>query len=229
MQNKRHFIILIVAMALFTGVRAYRMFGIGHNSQLDKLDSAQIQQERQNASAGMTEFKYFCADGGPHIVIPESLLKSWTGASNLVDILDPKTDYGRACAVSQPMGMLTVADGQALVLAGSPPMSAWRPLPDGRGVDVFVLESWNDQNLDALIKRAIAATPDEKMTDTGVSWKIDADNLMLMFAGESGAGNSSAYGILPMKITRGTYSIFKMQYDEAKGSVSIFRIRSNSK
>lgn len=115
----------------------------------------------------MTKYNYQCADGGPHIVLPDALRGAWNGMA----------DYGRACAVTGHFDLVSVGNGQGLVLAGSPPMVALTPSPDGNGADIFILEDWADMNLDGLVDRALAAFPTGNMTPTGQVWQVDGNGL----------------------------------------------------
>ncbi|MEV0001019.1 Imm21 family immunity protein [Micromonospora sp. NPDC050980] len=62
------------------------------------------------------------SDGGPLVVVPESVLAQWRGVPNDFDPgdLDTWGDYGRACQVDGRAGSLEIGDGQALVLGDEP-------------------------------------------------------------------------------------------------------------
>ena len=58
--------------------------------------------------------KWIQSAGGPLIMVPESLRGSWGGASLETPMIGD--DYERACSVEDPLGVITVGKGQALVL-----------------------------------------------------------------------------------------------------------------
>lgn len=160
----------------------------------------------QTAAAGMTKYNYQCADGGPHIVLPDALRGAWSGG-----ILPTGGDYGRACAVTGDFGLIPVGEGQGLVLAGSPAMVALARSPDGNGADVFILQSWADMNLDGLVDRSLAAIPTEKMTPTGQTWQVDGGGLTAIFAADS--PGDTAYGELRLSLPAGRYTLLKGHYN----------------
>ena len=172
----------------------------------------------------MTAFQYLTCDGGPHIVLPAELSQHWKGANSALDVLNPASDYGRACAsaVNQKMSLLPVGNGHAIVLA-SPPMSAWGRSPE-QWVDIYSLESWRDMNLDALIARAVVTTPTTAMTDSGHSISLTQSGLILLFAGDR--HGDTAYGEHPIPIEAGTYQILIGHYKAGiSEDVYIYRLR----
>lgn len=94
-------------------------------------------------------------------------------------------DYGRACAVSDAVtAVLRVADGEALVLGPSPPMTAWADADDGSGVvEVYILESWGTDDLDALVDR-LREVP-ASASRGSVEWTMPDGGVVLMFAGDT--------------------------------------------
>lgn len=174
---------------------------------------------------GMTAFEYLASDGGPHLVLPKELAKRWSGVTswNPAAPLDPKSDYGRACAVASQLrlGLIDVGSGHAMVLP-DPPMSAWGHSPES-WVDIYVLKGWNDMNLDALIQRAVAAAPTKKMTDRGLQLTLKEPGLLLLAATDS--PSESAYGVHSIPIETGTYRILEGTYKAAADEVLIYRLQ----
>jgi hypothetical protein len=182
-------------------------------------------QSNSQPAAHKTAFDYLACDGGPHLVLPKGLSKQWKGAgSSISAILSPTGDYGRACAATtnQQMALISVGSGQAMVLA-DPPMSAWGRSPEG-WIDIYYLDAWKDTDTDALLKRAVAATPTAAMTDTGGVLTLTQAGLILLYAGDS-PGNT-AYGEYPIPIEPGNYRILKGQYKVGKTEeVNIYRLQ----
>jgi hypothetical protein len=90
--------------------------------------------------AKLTKYAYLAADGGPHMFLPAEAASKWKGVSAF-RIMDPDTDYGRACAatVNRPMALIAVGRAKAVVFA-DPPMTAWGVSADGL-VEIYVLET----------------------------------------------------------------------------------------
>ncbi|WP_327043609.1 immunity 21 family protein [Microbispora sp. NBC_01189] len=68
---------------------------------------------KQADSGGLT---WVSTLGGPHILVPQSVLSYWHGAP--VDYPEDEGDYGRACSVQSYIGLIDVGPSQALVVAG---------------------------------------------------------------------------------------------------------------
>ena len=171
----------------------------------------------------MTNYDYLACDGGPHLVIPEALSSRWKGVA-LGDPLDPSSDYGRSCAaaMNQRMALLTVGDGQAIVLR-DPPLSAWGQSPE-KWVDIYCLEHWSSEDADALIGRALAAAPTSVMRDTGKAMKLEEPGLILLYAGD--VPGEAVYDEHHIPIDAGSYRILEGHYRVAgKEEVYIYRLR----
>jgi hypothetical protein len=177
---------------------------------------------------GMSEFDYLACDGGPHLVLPKELSRQWKGASSVLAVLNPASDYGRACAATtnQHMALLPVGNGQAIVLA-NPPLSAWGRSPEG-WIDIYDLEAWADTNTDALIRRAVTATPTSAMLDSGKVITLTQPGLILLFAGDK--PGITSYGEYPIAIDPGSYRILEGHYKVGqKDEVYVYRLRPKSR
>src|SRR5207248_203363 len=140
-----------------------------------------------SARVGMRNYPYLAADGGPHMFLPAEAAGAWSGASSMAAAVNPKSDYGRACAATANARMALVAVGttSAMVFA-DPPMTAWGKSSDGL-VEVYVLESWTSMNLDALIAKATAALPTASMKDSGSALQLRDADAFLLYAGDTPA------------------------------------------
>ena len=97
------------------------------------------------------------------------------------------------------MALLPVGAGHAIVLQ-NPLMSAWGHSREG-WIDFYYLEAWIDEDLDGLIKRAVAATPTKGMRDTGRILKLGAPGLIFLYSGDR-PGNT-IYGEYQIPISAG--------------------------
>lgn len=173
---------------------------------------------------GMSDFDYLACDGGPHLILPKELSGQWKGAGSLLAVLNPSSDYGRACAAvtNQHMAFISVGSGQAMVLA-DPPLSAWGRSPEG-WIDIYYLEAWADTNTDAMVKRAVSATPTSAMTDTGKVMTLKEAGLILLFAGDK--PGSIAYGEFAIPLEPGSYRILEGHYKSgATDEVYVYRFQ----
>ena len=177
---------------------------------------------------GMTEFEYLACDGGPHLVLPSELSKQWKGGGSPLAVLNPLSDYRRACdaVTNQHMALIRVGSGLAMVLA-APLLSAWGRSPEG-WIDIYYLDGWSDTNTDAMVKRAVAATPTSAMTDSGKVMTLTKPGLILLFAGDK-PGNT-AYGEHSIPIDPGVYRILEGRYKNGNTEeLQIYRLQPVSK
>ncbi len=177
---------------------------------------------------GMKDFDYLACDGGPHLVLPKELSRQWKGAGSMMAVLNPSSDYGRACAatVNQRMALVPVGSGQAMALA-SPPLSAWGHSPEG-WIDIYDLEAWPDLNTDAMLKRAAAGTSTSGMTNKGRMLTLTQPSLILLFAGDR--PGSTAYGEYAIPIDAGSYQILEGHYKAATNEeVYVYRLQPTTR
>lgn len=168
---------------------------------------------------GLDRYEYFACDGGPHLLLPSALASEWKGVENPDDVLDPATDYGRACAASdERIALLPVGDGHALVLP-NPPMTAWAAGPDG-SIELYILESWSTEDLDALIDEARAAAPSPS---TGaLQWKVADGGAVLMFAGDT--VEDAVYETVHVPLQAGLYMVEGDARVTELGSATVVRL-----
>jgi len=180
-----------------------------------------VAPERAEAVAPPEGIECFASDGGPHIVLPDSARGAWKGVGDNYDVLDPSTDYGRACLVKEPVGLLSVGNQQALVLAGSPPMSGWRRESDAI-VDLLVFDGWGEEGPEALAEPIIPKLRSSDFADTGLRWTVEDDGATLMSAADRPGGG--AYGEVPVPLRSGTYSVLQARYEGDEGAFWVFRL-----
>lgn len=172
---------------------------------------------------GLKEFDYLVCDGGPHLVLPKELSSQWKGAGSMLAALNPKSDYGRAVAATanQRMALIPVGSGQAMVL-DNPPLSSWGHSPEG-WIDIYDLEGLRDRNVDAMLKRAVDATPTASMTGAGKTMTLAQPGLILLFAGET--PGRTAYGQFDIPLGAGSYQILEGHYKPAATTENVYVYR----
>ncbi|MCK5272536.1 MAG: hypothetical protein KAJ52_08155 [Sedimentisphaerales bacterium] len=186
-------------------------------------DNETQMNEIEESTPGMEKYKYLCSDGGPFIVIQNSLSSKWRGHKiNMANPLDPKTDYGRACSIKDKWGMITVGMGTALVLADPPMISLGRSEGD-KCIDIYVLQMWSNQNLDSLIDQALSGTSVDEFIDTGKLLEVDDSGLLILYAGDK--VGDTIYGELNIAVNYGIYSLYKAHYRDKNVELDIYRLR----
>ena len=125
-----------------------------------------------------------------------------------------------ACAVSGDFGLISVGEGRALVLAQSPPMVAWSPLSSIDAIDLFVLKSWSDGDLDSLIDATVEKAD---LKRTGETWQIIDGQLGLYYAGDN--PQQPIAGEIAIPCQHGSYALWTYTHTEpGVGEVVMIRL-----
>ena len=120
------------------------------------------------------------SQGGPLILLEESLLAFWEGTdapkSGRVVRADSRasgaavaTDYDRACDVRRVMGAIEVGPGIGLVLAGEPLPSTWFPLGDHTE---GMIVRWRYANSEEAIVQALNSVPADAFAQSGLQIEV---------------------------------------------------------
>jgi len=120
-------------------------------------------------------YRYACNEGGPFVLLPQSVADRWEGADVGGDPLALTTDLGRACAIDDICGVISFEGSEILVIR-HPPLLAWDELDC---CCLFVLWAWHDEHTDGLIERAINGNRSVKSEFT---WSLTEDLAVLMSA-----------------------------------------------
>jgi hypothetical protein len=170
----------------------------------------------------MKKLNFFTSDGGPHLLLPNSVREYW-GRTHPGNVLTPGSDYQRACKIEPPFGLIEIGPAKGLILAGNPMITTWEELPDKNGIDVCVFESWGTENLDAIKTLVQAAQGATTFSDTKLDWIVPEGGLTLMYSGDR--PGRSEYGELNVPLKSGRYQVLKGSFQTELGKLMIARIR----
>jgi hypothetical protein len=170
----------------------------------------------------MAQVKIFTSDGGPHLLLPNSVREYW-GRNHPGDVLTSGSDYQRACKIKPPFGLIDIGPAKALVLASNPMITTWEQLPDGSGIDVCVFESWKSDDMDVLQSLVLTAQSAASSFNIGLDWVIPEGGLTLMYSGDR--PGRSQYGEMNIPLKAGTYRVLKGSFQNNLGTVIIARVR----
>ena len=163
-------------------------------------------------------YQYQCWEGGPHIVLPNSVASAWAGDKIGANPLDPDSDYGRACAIEDRFGFIEVDGKQALVF-DSPPLVAWDPESTNSQHYFFVLWAWASVDTDDLLDRA---KTDTEMSPTETIWEVPEGGARMIFAGDDPSG--TIVGRINIPNLAGRYQLHTGEYDvKDDGKVIVLR------
>jgi hypothetical protein len=202
---------------------ALAIFGCDVGSSPDAAVPSPVEADVNTSPPVMSKYPYLAADGGPHLLLPTEAAGSWTGAPSMAAVMNPRSDYGRACAATTntQMALILVGSHSAMVFA-NPPMTAWGKSADGL-VEVYYLESWTGMDLDALIAKATAALPTASLADSGKEMRFEQPDAFLLFAGDT--PSSVTYHCHRVSVPAGTYKVLAGTYSTQGESVTVYRLK----
>jgi hypothetical protein len=144
-----------------------------------------------------SSLKWISSEGGPLILLEHRLISSWGGAFAPQD----ETDYDRACAIEDYVGLISVGPGYGLVLGDEPMQTSWSTLTEENG---GVLVRWQWARNENAVIRTLHQVPEELWTHTDLSFSKTEGPLLLFDAACPGKNIVSS---LTIDLGRGRYSI----------------------
>jgi hypothetical protein len=158
------------------------------------------------------------SQGGPLLVVEESLLLLWEGADapsegRLVQAesrASPAgipTDYDRACDVRRVIGQIEIGGHPSLVLAGEPLPSTWWPDPTQNGGTIV---RWRYANSEDEIANALAGVSNELFMGQALHMSVN-EPLVMFDAAMPGHDIVSPH--LRFEISHGQYAVQTATYE----------------
>ncbi len=139
----------------------------------------------------MTKLRWIESGGGPLIVIPVEIAHHRRGdgglglpngdLSSVWDTVRDQTDYGRACGVSNSLGVLQVGPGECLVLGDEPMSTAFLPTGDG-----CLLIRWIHAENEKDVVRAARSVPKSHWEHFPHPFRVGRSGLLLFDSANPG-------------------------------------------
>jgi len=125
--------------------------------------------------------------GGPLILIEKRLVLAWHGNSVPAEANSPsnnvyQTDYDRACAVHDYLGVIPVAHGEALVLGDEPMQTAWIALSEQEGL----LVRWQWATDESSVVKALRGLAAQSWETEDFVFSTETSDLMIFDAAFAG-------------------------------------------
>jgi hypothetical protein len=178
----------------------------------------------------MQKYQYFCSDGGPFVLISSELRQKWKGVGvrSLLNPLDPKTDYGKACTITTDFGVVNIRNSQCLVVnADLAALIALDPNAPDDYLSIYLLKTLKNTNLDATIDQCIKACEQLSFTKTGSTIKFKTDQLTFMWAGD--VYGDCLYSFTDLNLPNGVYEISTVDWhDPNAGHILTLRLTHDS-
>ena len=145
--------------------------------------------------------RWIYSDGGPLLLLSDQYLSEWHGAEEHAATRHAHTDYDRACAVDDYLGVIPVAQSQALVLGDAPMDTAWWPISHDRGIVVRV----EFANSDGDVRQVLHEDNYESFKPDGLELTLPPGGLWLFEAAY--AGNELTPNSQRIDLEPGRYAI----------------------
>ena len=163
--------------------------------------------------------EWISCDGGPHLLMPQSLRGVWRGSGPpfdgrvvdarfrwTMDAADPATDYDAACDVDDAVGVIEVAGRQAVVLGDEVPLSTWLPCAAFDGGVLVVALAWESERFDGTVRAAVDLLTLDHFGATGLVFALDQPGCLLCAACD--AGPDWLYSTQDIDIPAGRYALW---------------------
>ena len=174
--------------------------------------------------AGMEKYAYFCSDGGPFVLLPSAIKDQWKGSGGLINILSPKSDYGKACKVISEEGSHGVIDAydSRIFVVDAPMLAMHKESTKDTTLFIYALVAWQDEDLDGLVDLAINATKEAGFTKTENSIQCGDQGFVFMYAGD--IYGDCMYDVKDISAKAGNYRVFESRWINEGREVRIFKL-----
>lgn len=140
--------------------------------------------------------------GGPLIALPVAHAADWRGVSPRSD---GSSDYDRACAINEYLGLLSCNGNDVLVLGDEPHRTCW--IPQGNG---GLLVRWVYAESEGKALAAVRNLSAEEMRDDGVRFTANG-TYRLMDAADS--GDEESQNFVELDLLPGRYRVLETFVD----------------
>lgn len=187
---------------------------------------------------GIEDWNAGITTGVPQLLCPIELAGYWEGinppsngrtvessfrASN--NLKEPATDYDLACTISmlpQEVGLVSIANGNALVLCGEIPFATWVQSTDFVGGYIIVPAYWTDSDPDC--KTILLTINEEAYSSTTIELTSTGKGFLLFAATD--CVNDSNFESIEADCPAGVYKVATSFYDTADFQLRVVRIKA---
>ena len=153
-----------------------------------------------------TGLRWIISAGGPLILMESSLLLSWKGVFGSRGEESQTSDYDRACAVDDYVGLIPVDEDFALVFGQEPMDTSWLPLSDTQGLIIRWVWANSEKQVEEVFEKF---SLEQNWLDTGLKIEFKTENLILF---DSASKGDSIKDFLQLNIGQGVYKVQTLFY-----------------
>ncbi len=155
--------------------------------------------------------RWISSEGGPLLLLPKGIVSAWGGCRKPGDSLsedaDGKTDYDRACEISDYIGILLVGKEEGLVL-GEHMQTCWISLGENEG---GMLVQWLYANDEASAINHITNVPNHLFRSAGIIFHVSEPILYLFDSAICGKSLKSE-DVFVVELQPGPYRVETASY-----------------
>lgn len=150
------------------------------------------------------QLRWIESGGGPLLLLPAERLTAWTGHTLKPEMngqSSNESDYERACAVEDYIGVVAVAGTESIVLGDEPMATAWVPVSATEGI----ITRWVCGEDQARACEYLGHIEEGIWRSTGVSLVVEGGPLYLFDAAWPGS-DVTVFEYLTLSLDAGNYS-----------------------
>lgn len=219
-------IVLAVAILWLNYQRFNNNRGFSFLKSQEKYTFNENNKPEAKTDPKMEKYKYFCSDGGPFVLITSEVKGKWRGVENILNPLDPKTDYGKACSsiisgVKDGFGIISAHASKVLVVDA--PMLAMEPVSKNDTLDIYILKEWKTTDMDSMIEQCKKDLSNKAFRATGETIEMRTNDVTFMWAGDVYGKCVCAFS--DFKMQKGKYELLKSEWKDTElGEIVVLRL-----
>jgi hypothetical protein len=177
------------------------------------------------------ETRWIQSNGGPLLLLAQSLLRDWGGILRGTQGLDAEfrwrgegcaTDYDRACDVKDYVGVIRVGAGHGLVLGEEPFLTCWRPSADREG---GILVRWVCADNESAVRKHFKGLDEVQFTSTPHILRVAEPDHYLFDSSEPGE-DLGPEDALPVDLAPGVYGLANFWFKpDSSTELQLHRLR----
>lgn len=140
--------------------------------------------------------------GGPLLFAPQSSLKDWLGATGS-KVSNMQTDYDRACAIEDEIGIISIGTRSAVILGDEPDRTAL--IAERSGADIFMIRWRWAKSEESMLSALFSGGAIQRLSFTSISSMAISAETYLLF--DSACCGTQVDKHLDVLLQAGSYSV----------------------
>jgi len=163
----------------------------------------------------MRKLEWIESEGGPLLLAPRSRLRDWSGID--VRESESQSDYDRACAITDEVGIISIGDGSAVVLGDMPDRTAL--VTEHAATDVFIVRWRCAASEESLLAALFADSSIQRLPYADACWMATGAEEYMLF--DSAYNGAEIERYLSVSLQAGGYSIETCEFKPDKATNAV--------